>query len=211
MTKPEDDGAGGASGQEGYAENADALAAQYESLTFAQVHRDVLHLIPQSPVLALDIGAGTGRDAAALAAQGHKVLAVEPTAALRERGKQLHASPRINWEDDSLPNLLQLRARGDRFDLIMATAVWMHMDGGQRRQATRHVAELLRPGGLFFSSLRHGPIPPGRRMFDVPADEMVALGREHGLSLVYRNEREDMLDRPDVRWSFVVLRRGLSQ
>jgi hypothetical protein len=31
----------------------------------------------------LDIGAGTGRDAAGFAALGHRVLAVEPTAALR--------------------------------------------------------------------------------------------------------------------------------
>jgi protein-L-isoaspartate O-methyltransferase len=31
----------------------------------------------------LDIGSGTGRDAAGLAAMGHSVVAVEPTAELR--------------------------------------------------------------------------------------------------------------------------------
>jgi SAM-dependent methyltransferase len=205
MSTPDE---GRASGTEGYAESADALAAQYETLTFDQVHRDVLHLIPRSPVSVLDLGAGTGRDAAALAGFGHTVVAVEPTAALRAHGEQLHRSPRIEWLDDSLPDLLRLRTRGGQFDVIMATAVWMHLDAAQRRQAMRQVAGLLQPTGLLFMSLRHGPVPAGRRMFDVGADETIALGREHGLSLVHRQEREDMLDRADVRWTFLVLRRG---
>jgi SAM-dependent methyltransferase len=210
MTTPDDDSAGRPSGTEGYAEDADALAVRYESLTFAQVHRDVLHLIPPAPASVLDLGAGTGRDAAALAALGHTVVAVEPTAQLRAHGQRLHASPNIEWVDESLPELLRLRARGDRYDIIMATAVWMHMDAGQRRQSMRHVAELLAPGGLLFLTLRHGPVSAGRRMFDVPADETIALGRGHGLALLHRNEREDMRGRADVRWTCVVLRRGLS-
>jgi hypothetical protein len=36
----------GASGTQGYGENAAALADQYESIAFADVHRDVAHLIP---------------------------------------------------------------------------------------------------------------------------------------------------------------------
>ncbi|SCG08174.1 hypothetical protein GA0115255_123563 [Streptomyces sp. Ncost-T6T-2b] len=52
----------------GYAEAADALAVQYEQVTFEDVHRDVLHLLPSAPARILDVGAGTGRDAAALAA-----------------------------------------------------------------------------------------------------------------------------------------------
>ena len=40
---------------------------QYEGLAFADVHRDVLHLFPATPSRVLDIGAGTGRDAAAFA------------------------------------------------------------------------------------------------------------------------------------------------
>ena len=105
---------------------------------------------------------------------------------------------------------LMFGRRGDRYDVIMATAVWMHMDAAQRRQSMRHVAELLAPGGLLFLTLRHGPVPDGRRMFDVPADETIALGRGHGLALLHRNEREDMQNRPDVRWTCLVLRRGLS-
>src|SRR4051812_8147427 len=67
----------------GYAEEAAALIKQYERISFAEAHRQVLHLMPVTPGRVLDIGAGTGRDAAALATMGHSVLAVEPTEELR--------------------------------------------------------------------------------------------------------------------------------
>ncbi|MFX5622495.1 class I SAM-dependent methyltransferase, partial [Acinetobacter baumannii] len=74
---------------DGYAENAAALTVQYESITFDDVHRDILHLVPAAPSSAIDIGAGTGRDAAALAARGHQVLAVEPTVELLAEAQRL--------------------------------------------------------------------------------------------------------------------------
>ena len=56
--------------------------------------------------------------------------------------------------------------------------------------------------------MRHGPVPPGRRMFDVSAEETIALAAGHGLSAHHLVTREDMLDRADVHWSFLGLKRG---
>jgi SAM-dependent methyltransferase len=169
------------SGTEGYAEEAEALFRQYESIAFADAHRAVLHLIPAVPGRVLDIGAGTGRDAAWLAGRGHSVVAVEPTDAMRLPAMTLHTSPRIDWLDDSLPDLAALKARGETFDLVMLTAVWMHLDEGQRRQAMPNLAALARPGGTIIMKIRHGPVPPGRRMFEVGAGETIALARSEGL------------------------------
>lgn len=171
-------------GTQGYAEEAEGLVARYDGLAFADVHRPVLHLIPTVPCDALDIGAGTGRDAAYLAAMGHRVVAVEPTRELRLPGMALHPSARITWLDDSLPELALLRARRQAFDLVMLTAVWMHLDQRQRRDAMPRVAALLRRGGVMIISLRHGPAPPGRRMFDVSAEETAVLAQAEGLTLV---------------------------
>jgi SAM-dependent methyltransferase len=172
------------SGTEGYAEQADALRAQYEDIAFADVHRQVLHLIPTAPCTVLDIGAGTGRDAAGFAALGHRVVAVEPTAELRAHAQTLHASPAIEWLDDSLPDLATVRARGGAFDLVMLTAVWMHLDEEQRRKAMPNVAALVSPGGVMIMSLRHGPVPVGRRMFEVTAAETTALAQAQDLRLL---------------------------
>jgi ubiquinone/menaquinone biosynthesis C-methylase UbiE len=52
------------SGTEGYADEAKELFTRYESIPAANAHRTVLHLIPSAPSRILDIGSGTGRDAA---------------------------------------------------------------------------------------------------------------------------------------------------
>jgi 2-polyprenyl-3-methyl-5-hydroxy-6-metoxy-1,4-benzoquinol methylase len=191
---------------DGYGENAKALVVQYESIGFSDVHRDVLHLFPSKPSRILDIGAGSGRDAAALAGRGHTVTAVEPTAELRAEGQRLHANASIEWIDDILPDLSVLRGRV--FDVIVLTAVWMHLDEVERRTAITHLAQMLAPGGIVIMSLRHGPVPEGRKMFDVSAAETIALAQTHGLSCIHHNEREDMLGRDDVSWSFLGLKSG---
>ncbi|WP_447920695.1 class I SAM-dependent methyltransferase [Achromobacter aegrifaciens] len=198
----------GAAGTQGYGENAAALADQYESIAFADVHRDVVHLIPAAPSRIADIGAGSGRDAAALARMGHAVVAAEPTPELRLEGQRRHALPNLEWVDDALPDLAGLRQQGRVFDVIMLTAVWMHLDADERRLGMQALAALLAPQGQILMSLRHGPVPPGRRMFDVSAQETMALAAGHGLTSHHLSAREDMLDRADVRWSFLGLRRG---
>lgn len=194
-------------GLQGYRENAKTLAVQYESITFADVHRDVLHLFPLRPCRVLDVGAGSGRDAAALAAHGHSVVAVEPTDALRAEGIRLHAGKAVEWVDDQLPALALLRARSDRFDLILLTAVWMHLDQTERHESLGSLVNLVAPKGRISMSLRHGPVPSGRRMFDVSAIETIELASSFGLRLVHSVDREDMLGRADVHWSFVVFER----
>lgn len=193
-------------GTEGYAADADRLATAYESITFEDVHSRIIPLLPASG-RALDIGAGTGRDAAALARRGFEVTAAEPTAELRAHGERLHAGLPIRWIDDSLPELPQLTAAAERFDLVMLTAVWMHLDAGERRRAMQAVTPLVAEAGRLALSLRHGPVPPGRRMFDVPADEVIAQAADHGLRLLHRSERGDMFNRGDVRWDILMLER----
>jgi SAM-dependent methyltransferase len=197
-----------ARGTEGYAAEAARLVAQYESIGFADVHAAILPLLPAPPASVLDIGAGTGRDAAALAAMGHRVLAVEPTAELREEGRRLHPSPHLEWLDDALPDLPLLVARGERFDLVMLVAVLMHLDAEERARAMAPICAAVAPGGLLYMTLRHGPVPPGRRMFEIADAEICGLAEAHGLTLAHQSSRGDMLGRGGVEWSLLAFRRA---
>jgi SAM-dependent methyltransferase len=172
------------SGTEGYAERADALIEQWRAISFADQHAPILRWIPAVPSRIVDIGAGIGTDAAGFAALGHTVLAVEPVDAFRHAARERYTSPRIEWLDDSLPDLAVLLARRDRFDVVMLSAVWMHLDAPRRERAMPRIAALLRDGGVSIMSLRHGLVPAGRRMFDVTADETIRLALAHGLRLV---------------------------
>jgi len=103
-----------------------------------------------------------------------------------------------------LPDLNSLLARAETFDLVMLSAVWMHLDASQRRHAMPKVASLIRIGGMMIMSLRHGPVPRGRRMFEVSADETIRLAREQGLDAVL-NLRTDSVQevnrRAGVTWT----------
>ncbi|WP_193366662.1 class I SAM-dependent methyltransferase [Pelagibius marinus] len=196
------------SGTEGYGEEAPNLVDSYERPVFDIAHADVLHLLPPPPAAVLDIGAGTGRDAAALAARGHRVVAVEPTAGLREPGKALHCASSIEWIDDSLPELARLADRPGAFDVIMMTAVWMHLDADQRRRGMPAVARLLAAGGVLILTLRHGPVPPGRRMFEITGAETIALAAPEGLVPVFQQDHDDgFFHRPEISWTRLAFRK----
>jgi protein-L-isoaspartate O-methyltransferase len=193
------------SGTEGYAKGAARFAELVESVSFAKLHAKVLHLMPPPPGSVLDIGSGTGRDAAQFAAMGYRVVASEPVAELRTQARELHPSHQVEWLDDSLPDLTTLVARKAEFNLIMLTAVWMHLDPAQRRVAMPRVACLLRRQGVMILSLRHGPVPAGRLMFDVNADETIALAGNEGLRplLHLDNQPSQLAGKSDVTWTLL--------
>lgn len=166
-------------GTQGYEQEAPELLQRYELMPFDKAHASRLDLIPPAPIRVLDIGAGTGRDAAWFAARGDSVTAIEPTRAMREGAIALHPAPNIRWIDDSLPALTSVQ--GEAFDLVWMSAVWMHFDADERACMMPNVAARVAPRGVLMLSLRHGAIPPGRRMFEVSVEETQKLARDAGL------------------------------
>jgi SAM-dependent methyltransferase len=178
----------------------------YEAFGFEEIHRDALPFLPPSPGVALDVGAGSGRDAAWLAGKGWEVVAVEPAASLRAEAARLHPTPLIRWLDDRLPALSAVHRLGLGFDLVWLSGVWMHIAPEDRPRAMRKLATLLKPGGRMMLTLRHGPAPSDRPMWPVDAMEVERLGLGHGLALRVATERaEDRQGRADVRWQTVIL------
>ena len=168
-------------GTQGYSAEAPELLQRYERMRFEDAHAGVFDLVPPAPLNVLDIGAGTGRDAAWFAGRGDRVTAIEPTREMREGGMRLHADVTINWIDDHLPDLASVH--GETFDLVWMSAVWMHFFAAERAAMMQVVSRLVRTNGALMISLRHGPLPEGRRMFEVGADETIALALENGLEL----------------------------
>src|SRR5258706_12010836 len=97
---------------------------------------------------------------------GHRVVAAEPTEEMRCGAMALHPSPLIEWLDDSLPDLASLRARGEQFDVVMLTAVWVHLHEQQRRRANAHVSALGGGGGGLIITPPPRPGPPGKGLVE---------------------------------------------
>ncbi len=161
-----------------YDRRAQEFVAQYETIAFEELYADVLDLMPSQPSAVLDVGPGSGRDAAWLAGRGHSVVAIEPAAGMREEGARRHAGVGIRWMDDRLPGLERVHRTGMVFDLILLAAVWMHVPLADRRRAFRKLVTLLKPGARMIVSLRHGPSDPERSCLMTSAS-----GRIFGLRL----------------------------
>lgn len=180
------------------------MIAGYDALSPEQIYASVRDFLPRDPARIADIGAGTGRDAAWFAAQGHRVLAVEPVRELREAGRKRHGDG-IEWLDDRLPDLASLAGP---FDLVLLCAVWHHLDPADRARAMPALAQVTAPGGRLILSLRHGP---GHHAFPTPPDETIDLAAASGLDLVHRAEAEAV--HPEsralgVHWTWLVLSKG---
>ncbi len=188
-----------------YDAHGDEVAGPYESLRAADVNRWLIDCLPTQPATVLDIGAGTGRDAAWLASLGHDVVAVEPSAALRDAGRRCHGDRPIQWINDRLPGLETITRHGMAFDVILLNAVWMHVREGDRHRAFRKLINLLRPGGLVAMTLRMGPPDPERGFHPVSVHELETLARGHGAYLVRQDRSDDLLGRRDVTWRQVAI------
>ena len=184
---------------------APRLVEDYERLLFGSVHRQVADLLPESSSHVLDVGAGSGRDAAWFAEQGHSVVAVEPSSGMREPGRSRHKSSRIRWLDDQLPALKKVLRTKSSFDLVWVSAVWHHLPAGQRHRAFRKLVSVLSPGGSMMISLRQGPPAPGRPMEPATSEEIERLARRHGLQVVRVAKSADASGRKGVSWEIVWL------
>ncbi len=189
-----------------YSDNARKLASRYYSLDPESLHASWSRFIPDNPGIALDIGAGSGRDANWLADKGWDVVAVEPCKAFRQLAKPgSHAN--VIWQDDELPELKSLRTAGHRFNLILLSAVWMHVSPNKRERAFRIIGELLAQGGILVFTLRHGNDEQenlDRGFHEVSSGELEQLAKQRALAQVYYESSEDNLARPDVHWETVV-------
>ncbi len=187
-----------------YSSQADTFLAQYQALSASDVHSAWKGLLPESG-LALDVGAGSGRDAAWLCSLGFDVIAVEPAAGLREKAQEQYKHLPVQWLDDALPGLPNTLTLNYRFDFILVSAVFMHLLNPEDRQrAFRKLACLLKPGGRMVITLRHGTAPADRPMAEVHNDELLALGRTHALETLDFGTSSDAMSRTDVSWSHVV-------
>ncbi|MDG9666536.1 class I SAM-dependent methyltransferase [Hahella sp. CR1] len=134
--------------------NSEQLFHQYQSLPFEQVHAAWLDYLPATPERALDVGAGSGRDAGWLANKGWSVTAIEPSDKLRAKAIAQHGESQIQWLSDTLPSLETL-CDSKSYHLILVSAVWMHLTPAQQTQSLQRLRRLQAPGGVIVITWRN--------------------------------------------------------
>jgi SAM-dependent methyltransferase len=191
-----------------YSTHAKKFYRKYKKLRCEQVHALWLHLIPcNKKIQILDVGAGSGRDALWFVKKGHEVTAVEPADGLRELAKTSQNSDLIRWLEDYLPELQKVKSLNLKFDLILLSAVWMHVDPRQRKEAFDNLVGLLGVNGKLVITIRHGPSNDTRAMHPVGKDELIKYAEVKRLEVFFAKESVDLFGRHNVKWETVVFKR----
>jgi SAM-dependent methyltransferase len=187
-----------------YDDSASDYFDSYEKLEFSTVHRAFLRFLPPKGSRCLDVGAGSGRDAAALAKRGYLVTAVEPSSKLLFLAKTHHAGLGIRWVSDSLPVLSAVKSFGEKFDFVLISAVWMHLQQEDWIPALQSLRSVLRGDGKIAVTLRYGGDNASRGMHSVDIAKLIQCAANQGLVPVYQSRRNaDQLGRA-VEWRKVV-------
>ena len=181
-------------------------AARYESVDASRVNEWLADFLPSAPAAVLDVGAGSGRDAAWLASLGYDVVAVEPDRVMREEMSRWHPDSHLELIADRLPDMAKTFRSGLSFDFILVNAVWMFVAPGVRERAFRKLVTLLKPRGVIALTLREGPMEAGRGMHPVSVQEVEQLARRHGAYVERVSEDVDFLGRSRITWKQIVVR-----
>ena len=192
-----------------YNENAVQLSKQYDSLEFENVHRAWHVYWPCGATRVLDVGAGSGRDTRWFVEQGCSVVAVEPASELRQLGI-LNSSTQVQWLDDALPALSKVRKLCIQYDLILLSAVWMHLNLSVRKKSIDVLSELLSENGKLVITLRHGGFNDGRSAYRVSVEQLERSSEAVGLTVCHVAEDTDSLKRKEISWQTVVLEHARS-
>lgn len=192
-----------------YAAEAPRLTEAWSALDPAIVYAPVADMLPDRPTTVLDIGAGTGGDAAWFAKSGHRVVAVEPVEPLRLAGIAGCAGLDARWVDDRLPALDQPETRG-RYGLIVLNGVWHHLPPPDREAAWPELSSRLEPTGLLLMALRHGPSAGSRRAWPIDPERTAADARRQGLGVLRRVDATSIQPgnrAAGVTWTWIVFAR----
>jgi SAM-dependent methyltransferase len=192
-----------------YRTHAVELAGRYEAVTSSVARYFPVAFLAGSRVL--DVGAGSGRDLAALLAAGFDGHGVEPTDEFRQVALQTHPELAGRLIAGALPDLGE--PFGGQFDGALCSAVLMHLPEADLFDAALALRKVLKPHGRLLLS-----VPSARD--DVGADERDAHGRlfkgyaaeelqllfeRLGFQRIGRWDGEDGQQRSGIRWTTLLL------
>lgn len=195
-----------------YDSHAEEATASYERVDFSRLVDRFAATLGAS-VRVLDLGCGSGRDAARMLARGYDVVTADGSEAMLAEATALHPELAGRTARVVLPGPLPFER--DAFDGAMSWAVIMHVAEPELAGVFGELARVVRPGGVLGYSVNteragldaDGTDARGRHFTCLPAAGWERLHEAAGFTTMEREETDDITGRSGIRWVSFFARR----
>jgi SAM-dependent methyltransferase len=204
-----------------YQNYASELARRYETADVQNLHKRLLATFPAGYRL-LEIGCGSGREAAFLFSSGYEVHCIEPSQMMIEKALQYHPDLEGRIFEGAVPGNVpehilsrvadsgteNLNGTGQHYDGIYAVASLMHLSEEELTAAFELLYSALKPGGCFLFSVpltrpdisASGYDSKGRYFLLLSTEEWTGHLEKVGFSHIDSATNPDGMGRRSVTW-----------
>ena len=133
-----------------YEKNARQAATSYEGVAFDAPLNRLIQLVADGARI-LEIGTGSGRDAARLLSEGYRVDGIDGSSAMIAQAKALHPELSDRLTHHVLPEPLPYNS--SEFDAVASWAVLMHLRAEFLAPVFGEIRRIVVPGGIFAYSV----------------------------------------------------------
>lgn len=190
-----------------YNQHAKAQSDLYERADMSVMYRRLETILPQHSRI-LEIGCGSGRDARALSGMGFSVVATDASnGMIQEAIKRTECKcGDLSFTCLSFPIPENHSLFNERFDLVLAVAVIMHLFPKERQTTLSQISRLLRTEGLFYCSFKNQTNSDERLCQIIGANDLLNECRSVGLYDCMKEFDSDILGRNTV-WTTMMFRK----
>lgn len=195
-----------------YINHSDSLISRYESADGSNIQSFLKDIFPVK-VSLLEIGSGSGRDAAYMLNEGHDIIAIDGSDPLNRRAVEIHPELKGKLITFLLPGDLPFNDAG--FDGCYAIAVLMHFYEAEIKNLLKEIYRVLKDYGTFVFSVptsRNDVLENNRdkkgRLFILKTKEYwMTLLNNAGFDYIKESNTDDGLDREEIKWLTLAVRK----
>ena len=194
-----------------YDECASSLISRYESADVSEVQELLLQTFGKNSTL-LEIGCGSGRDAAFMVKNSYDVIAVDGSKSMIEEARKIHPELANKLYCKTLPNDLEFNIK---FDGIYSIATLMHLSKDDLEKTISKIYNLLNQNGKLLMSVSlirddiddSGFDEKGRFFLVLNLEEWVNICKIVGFKVLISKTNKDGLNRDGIEWLTLVVQK----
>jgi len=194
-----------------YGKNSREITEKYENLDMENLHQKLIEVFSKKDNL-LELGCGSGRDAAYLISRGYNVTVSDGSQNMLNEAFKLHPELTKNYCIIRLPN--KFLYPKESFSGVYAIAVLMHLKIQEIGMVIEEISRILTKDGKFFFSvyiIENDKVesivtPEGRFLTRMPKENWIKMCESSGFTSISLLENNDVMGR-DIQWCSFFMRK----